>query len=194
MGSPVNLDHLTKAQQEAVRKVLRDESQAFAYNNDDIGCIPSLKMHITLHDTRPVQKTYMSVPKPLHDEIKEYLQDLLNKGWVTPSRSAYSSPVVCVREKDVSLRLCCDYRELNQKSVLVRHQIPKIQDMLDALSGSTWFSVLNQVKAYHKGFLDEKSQPLSAFITPWGLYQWKRIPFHCVRHQPSSKELWKAAC
>lgn len=77
----MNLDHLTKVQQEAVRKVLREECQAFAYYDDDIGCIPLLKMHITLHDTRPVQKTYMSVPKPLHDEVKEYLQDLLNKGY-----------------------------------------------------------------------------------------------------------------
>lgn len=57
--TPVNLDHLTKAQQEAVRKVPREECQAFAYNDDDIGCIPSLKMHITLPDTRPVQKTYV---------------------------------------------------------------------------------------------------------------------------------------
>ncbi len=70
---PVKLDHLTNDQQEAVRKVLRDKCQAFAYNDDDIGCIPSLKMHITLHDTRPMQKTYMSIPKPLHDEVKQYL-------------------------------------------------------------------------------------------------------------------------
>lgn len=43
--------------------------------------------------------------------------------------------------------------------------------------GSTWFSVLDQGKAYHQGFLDEESQPLTAVITPWGLYQWVRIPF-----------------
>lgn len=49
--------------------------------------------------------------------------------------------------------------------------------MLDSLTGSSWFSVLDQGKAYHQGFLDEGSQPLTAFITPWGLYQWVRIPF-----------------
>ncbi|KAK7891779.1 hypothetical protein WMY93_023742 [Mugilogobius chulae] len=124
-----------------------------------------------------VQKTYMSVPKPLHNEVKEYLQDLLNKGWITPSRSPYSSPVVCVRKKDGTLRLCCDFRELNRKSFPDRHPIPRIQDMLDALGGSSWFSVLDQGKAYHQGFLDEESRPLTAFITPWGLYEWVRIPF-----------------
>uniref|UniRef100_A0A8C5WDF6 Gypsy retrotransposon integrase-like protein 1 n=1 Tax=Leptobrachium leishanense TaxID=445787 RepID=A0A8C5WDF6_9ANUR len=135
-------------------------------------------MHITLKDTTLVQKTYMSVPKPLHQEVKEYVQDLLNRGWITQSRSSYSSPVVCVRKKDGSLRLCCDYRELNRKSVPDRHPFnPRIQDMLDSLSGNSWFSVLDQGKAYHQGFLDTESRPLTAFITPWGLYQWVRIPF-----------------
>ena len=174
---PVDLQHLMQSQQAVVKKMLREECEAFAYDNDDVGCIPSLKKHITLHDTSPVQKTYMSVPKPLHKEVKEYLQDLLNKGWVTHSRSPYSSPVVCVRKKDGSLRLCCDFRELNRKSVPDRHPIPSTQDMLDALGGSSWFSVLDQGKAYHQGFLDEESRPLTAFITPWGLYQWVRIPF-----------------
>lgn len=103
----VNTDHLTEAQQEATKQMLREECQAFAFDEDDVGCIPSIKMHITLHDTSPVQKTYMYVPKSLHKEVKEYLQDLLNRGWVTfRSRSPYSSPGVCVQKKDGSLRLC----------------------------------------------------------------------------------------
>lgn len=174
---PVDLSHLPEAQQRVARTMLREECGAFAYDSDDVGCIPSLVMHITLHDTSPVQKTYMSVPRPLHKEVKEYLQYLLNRGWITPSRSSYSSPVVCVRKKDGSLCLCCDYRGLNGKSVPVHHPIQRIQDMLDTLGGSSWFSVLDQGKAYHQGFLDEKSRPLTAFITPWGLYEWVRIPF-----------------
>ena len=174
---PVDLSHLNEEQGRITKQLLREECHAFAYDDDDIGSIPSLKLHITLHDTTPVRKTYMAVPKPLHQEVKEYVQDLLNRGWITPSRSPYASPVVCVRKKDGTLRLCCDYRELNKKSVPDRHPIPRIQDMLDSLTGSSWFSVLDQGKAYHQGFLDKESQPLTAFITPWGLYQWIRIPF-----------------
>lgn len=66
----------------------------FTYDGDNVGCIPLLKMHITLHDTSPLQKTYMFVPKLLHKVVKENLQDLLNKGWITPSCSPFSSPVV----------------------------------------------------------------------------------------------------
>lgn len=170
--TPVDLSHLNEEQKRITKQLLREECHAFAYDDDDIGSIPSLKLHITLHDTTPVRKTYMAVPKPLHQEVKEYIQDLLNRGWITPSRSPYASPVVCVRKKDGTLRLCCDYRELNNKSVPDRHPISRIQDMLDSLTGSSWFSVLDQGKVYHQGSLDKEIQPLTAFITPWGLYQW----------------------
>uniref|UniRef100_H3B5S2 Gypsy retrotransposon integrase-like protein 1 n=1 Tax=Latimeria chalumnae TaxID=7897 RepID=H3B5S2_LATCH len=113
------------------------------------------------------------IPKPFRQEVKEYLQDLLNQGWIVQSLSPYFSPVICMRKKDRSLRLCCDYRELNFKSVPDQHPIPRIQDMLDSLSSSSWFSVLDQGKAYHQGFLDEESHLLTAFA----LYEWVRIPF-----------------
>lgn len=174
---PVSVDHLTPDQQEKVRQMLREECAAFSKDENDVGCIPSLQLKIRLHDTTPVRRTYTSVPKPLHKEVKEYLEDLLNRGWIKKSRSPYSSPIVCVRKKDGSLRLCVDYRELNQKSIPDRHPIPRVQDMLNSLSGSAWFSVLDQGKAYHQGFLEESSRPLTAFITPWGLYEWVRIPF-----------------
>ncbi|KAL1276924.1 hypothetical protein QQF64_023597 [Cirrhinus molitorella] len=132
--------------QQKVKQLLREESGAFAHDDSDVGCIPSLQLKIHLHDTTPVKHTYMSVPKPLHKEVKEYLEDLLNKGWVSRSKSSYSSPVVCVCKKDGTLRLCCDYR-LNKKSIPDRHPIPRIQAMLDSLVGSAWFSVLDQGKA-----------------------------------------------
>lgn len=74
--------------------MLREECHALAYDDKDIECIPTLNMHITLHDTTPVHMTYISVPKPLHQEVKDYLQDLLNRGWISESRSPYSSPIV----------------------------------------------------------------------------------------------------
>jgi hypothetical protein len=130
-----------------------------------------------LNDETPVQKNYTAVPRPLYPEVKSYVEDLLNKNFIRKSTSPYSSPVVGVRKKDQTLRLCIDYRELNKKSIPDRHPIPRIQETLDSLGGNSWFSVLDQGKAYHQGFMSEESQALTAFITPWGLYEWVRIPF-----------------
>lgn len=157
--------------------MLYEESAAFARGDDDIGCIPSLQMAITLKDHIPVQRTYASVHKPLYQEVKEYIQDLLARGWNVKSKSPYSAPVVCVRMKDGSLGLCIDYRSLNKKTVPDRHTLPRIQDITDTLGGYSWFPILDQGKAYHQGFMAEGSRHMSAFITPWGLYEWVKIPF-----------------
>ena len=174
---PVDLSQLEEKEQRIVREMLRQEAGAFARNDDDVGCVEKLELDIRLKDDQPVQKNYISIPKPLYGEVKEYLEDLINRNWICKSHSAYSSPVVCVRKKDGSLRLCINYRELNKKTYPERQPIPRIQDILNGLGGNQWFTVLDQGKAYHQGFVAEASRPLTAFVTPWGLYQWNRIPF-----------------
>lgn len=82
---PVDLSHLSDDQQERVKKMLFEESAAFARDSNDIGCIPSLRMSITLKDEVPVQSSYATVPKPLFKEVKEYIQDLLMRGWIINS-------------------------------------------------------------------------------------------------------------
>lgn len=174
---PVNLEHLEEEQQEIVKRMLLEECGAFAKDGNDIGCNPNLQMVINLKDDIPVQRAYTSIPKPLLREVKEYVQDLLVRGWIVKSKSSYAAPIVCVRKKDGSLRLCIDYRLLNQKTVPDRHPLPRIRDLLDTLGGYSWFSILDQGKAYHQGFVAEGSRHLTAFTTPWGLYEWVRIPF-----------------
>ncbi|KAL1268476.1 hypothetical protein QQF64_033839 [Cirrhinus molitorella] len=139
------------------KRMLFEESGAFARNDDDMGCVPSLQMSINLTDNIPVQRAYSSVPKPLHTEVREYIQDLLARGWIVKSKSPYSAPVVCVRKKDGTLRLCVDYRLLNKKTIPDRHPLARIQDLTDMLGGYSWFSILDQGKAYHQGFIAEGS-------------------------------------
>lgn len=84
-----------------VRKMLYEVSSAFARDGSDIGCVPSLQMSINLRDNIPMQCAYSSVPKPLFKEVKDYIQDLLAKGWIVKSNSPYSAPVVCVRMEEM---------------------------------------------------------------------------------------------
>ena len=111
------------------------------------------------------------MPKPLHYEVKNYVEDLFNKAWIT------KSPVVAVRKKDGSLRLCCDYKALNNKTISNRHPLPRVQDTIDNLNRKKWFSLLDQQKTYCQIYLKPEDRPLTAFIPPWDLYDWVRVLF-----------------
>ena len=79
--------------------MLAEESDSFASDDDDIGYAPELELGIQLSDQKPVQKNYISVPRPLYPEIEQYVEDVLNRGFRAKSKSSYSSPVICVRKK-----------------------------------------------------------------------------------------------
>ena len=116
------------------------------------------------------------IPKPLYPEVKGYIEDLLNRGFITKSKSSSSSPIVCVHKRDNTLRLCVDFRALNNNTVPDKFPLPRIQQTLENLGGNEWFSILDMNKAYHQGFIDPLSRSKTAFVTPWGLYEWVRIP------------------
>ena len=175
----IDLSGLTTSerQREKVRAMLIEESEVFSTDDTDIGNVDHNKMKIRLKDDIPCQATCNSLPRPLYQELKHYVEDLLNKQWITNSHSEYSSPVEAVRKKDGTLRLCCDCRKLNAKIIPDCHPLPRIQGMIDSLGKNQYFSLLDQTKACHQLHMDPESRKFTAFLTPWRFYEWVRIPF-----------------
>ena len=116
-----------------MRPKLREKSEVFATDDTDIGNVDPDKMKIRLKDGIPCQATCNSLPRPLYQELKHYAEDLLNKQWISNSLSEYLSPVAAVRKKDGTLRLCCDYRKLNTKTIPDCHLLLRIQDIIEGL-------------------------------------------------------------
>ena len=172
-----DLSHLEGEQRDTLEQMLRRRQAVFSKNDSDIGDITDFQMPINLVDQVPVTAAYRKIPPHLYQEVKNYIEDLETNGWIQESFSSYSSPIVCVRKKDGSLRMCVDYRALNAKTIPDSQPIPRIQDLLDTLGGSKWFSTLDMSKAYHQGYIDKDSRHLTAFATPWTIYHWIRIPF-----------------
>ena len=105
------------------------------------------------------------------------MAQLVEKGLVEPGGGAWSSPVVLVRKKDQSWRLCVDYRRLNSATRKDAYPLPRIDDSLDALTGSAYFSTLDLLSGYWQVPLDRDAQEKAAFVTRGGLWTWKVLPF-----------------
>ena len=177
MINSLDLSMLSKDERDQACKLFWKEREVFAVSVDEIGCAEDLVMNLKTTDETPVQKNYNSIPRPLISEVKNHVEDLLNRKWIAKSQSSWSSPVVIVHKKNGEIRLCCDFRALNKKTIQDTHPLPRVQETLDSLGGSHWFTVLDQSRAYYQGFMSEEDRHKTAFVSPWGLYEWVRIPF-----------------
>ena len=94
-----DLSHLDATQRELMEKVLSEVEDVFSKNDSDIGDIPDFQMPIHLEDNVPVTEAYRRIPPHLYQEVKNYIEDLRNNGWVRESFSSFASPIVCIRKK-----------------------------------------------------------------------------------------------
>jgi transposase InsO family protein len=109
--------------------------------------------------------------------LKEYLDDLLSKGYIRPSNSPYGSPVLFAKKKDGSLRLCVDYRRLNAITIRDKYAIPNMTGLLDRLTNAKYFTKIDLRWGYHQIRISPESIPLTAFRTRYGSYEWVVMPF-----------------
>ncbi|XP_049932536.1 uncharacterized protein LOC126409875 [Nymphaea colorata] len=127
--------------------------------------------------TAPISKApYRMAPAEL-EELKKQIQDLASKGFIRPSVSPWGAPVLFVKKKDGSMRLCIDYRMLNQVTIKNKYPLPRIEDLFDQLKEAKVFSKIDLRSGYHQLRIKEEDIPKTAFRTRYGHYEFRVMPF-----------------
>ena len=110
-------------------------------------------------------------------ELKKQLEELSDKGFIRPSTSPWGAPVLFVKKKDGSFRLCIDYRGLNKVTIKNKYPLPRIDELLDQLQGASWFSKIDLASGYHQIAIAEGDVRKTAFRTRYGHYEFVVMPF-----------------
>nr|GEX60403.1 putative reverse transcriptase domain-containing protein [Tanacetum cinerariifolium] len=117
-------------------------------------------------------------------DLSEQLQELSGKGFIRPTSSPWGAPVLFVKKKDRSFRMCIDYRELNKLMVKNRYPLLRIDVLFDQLQGSNVYSKIDLRSGYHHLRVREKDIPKMAFKTWYGHYEFQVMPF-CLINTPA---------
>ena len=113
--------------------------------------------------------------------MRTHIQEMLDIGAIHKSHSPWASAAVLVWKKDGGLRFCINCRKLNNQTIKNAYLLPHIDETLDSLQGSQWFSSLNLKSGYWQIKMDKESKPLTAFtVRPLGFYECERMPFGLI--------------
>jgi hypothetical protein len=130
-----------------------------------------------LPGTAPIAKRpYRMAPAELA-ELKMQIAELQQKGFIRPSSSPWGAPVLFVTKKDGSMRMCIDFRSLNEVTIKNKYPLPWIDDLFDQLQGARYFSKIDLRLGYHQLRVKEEDIQKTAFVTRYGQYEFTVMPF-----------------
>jgi hypothetical protein len=140
-------------------------------SDTDMGHVTAVKHRLELTKDIPFKQRYRRIPPGMFKEVRDHLQQLLEAGVIWKSKSPFSSNVVLVRKKNGDLRMCVDYRQLNSKTKKDAYALPRIEEILENLSGNSYFTVLDAKSGYHQIEIAEDHKERTAFtVGPLGFY------------------------
>ncbi|GJX69880.1 putative reverse transcriptase domain-containing protein [Tanacetum coccineum] len=182
-----------KKQEEIV--VVRDFPEVFP---DDLSGLPPIReiefrIELTPGATPVAKSPYRLAPSEL-EELSGQLKELQDKGFIRPSSSPWGAPVLFVKKKDGSFRMCIDYRELNKLTVKNRYPLPRIDDLFDQLQGSQFFSKIDLRSGYHQLRVHEDDIPKTTFRTRYGHFEFTVMPFGLTNAPSIFMDLMNRVC
>ncbi|MCG7868952.1 MAG: DDE-type integrase/transposase/recombinase [Candidatus Thiodiazotropha taylori] len=168
---------LSDIEKEKVADLLGRYQDTFSCNEWDIGLTHLTEHAIKTEGKGPVRLPPRRVPLAHADKEKQAIEDMKAKGVIRESVSPWASPICLVSKKDGGVRLCVDYRKVNELVKPDGFPLPRVQDCLDAVAGSKWFSSFDLTSGYYQIGLKDEDIPKSAFVCKYGHYEMTRMPF-----------------
>ena len=167
---------LTDEQKDLLLAFLYRNRKVFAKDLTEIGLTNLYHHTIDTGDDPPIRKPFYRQSPPVLEEMNRQLDQMLKNDIIEESNSEWGAPVVMCRKKSGELRFACDFRSLNQKCRVKHFPLPRFEDVLDSLgkAQAQVLSVMDLFSGYWQCPLDPKTAHKSAFVTPSGVYQWKR--------------------
>ena len=162
---------------EKLKSLLNKFDSIFMKNKWDVGKTNLLK-HEIITNGSPIQINPRRQPVHLQQQIQEDISQLLKNGIIKECESAWNSPIVCVKKKDQKeIRICLDFRQLNEITERPIFPIPNVDEILDHIGNAKYFSTLDLGNAYYQIELEEASKEKTAFSTRNRQYCFNRMPF-----------------
>ena len=140
--------NLDTVQGEAIISLLHSYSQVFAENPNKPQLNNILSHRITTNESLPIKQKPRRIPHAWEQEIDQQVTEILNNNIIRPSSSPWNSPIILVKKRDNSLRFVCDFRRLNDVTKKDSYPLPHIQDVIDKMNGSRYWSTLDAASAY----------------------------------------------
>ena len=171
-----NLDHLNEGKTDVV-KLLNEFPEIVSMSNYDIGLANLPPMKIETGDAEPVMVPPRRMGPLQKQKIRVHVKDMMNSGILKYSKSSWSSPLVPVTKRDGDVRPCVDLRELNSLTKFHAFPLPNIEDILNSLKKSKYFTTLDLSKGFHQLKISQCSAAKTAFPFDGNLYEYSRVAF-----------------
>ena len=168
---------LDENQKPLMKNLLVQYQDVFARHKNDLGQTTLVQHRINTGDALPIKQPLRRLPLAKREAAETEVKRMLDNDIIQPSQSPWASPTVLVPKKDGSIRYCIDFRKLNSVTLKDSYPLPMIDQTLEALRGSKYFSTIDLASGYWQVALHPDDAAKTAFTTPQGLYEFKVMPF-----------------
>ncbi|KAM0730323.1 Retrovirus-related Pol polyprotein from transposon 17.6 [Formica fusca] len=178
----LRLEHLNETERKSIIKLITDSQDRFHIPGEKLTATHVLQHRIPTTDDQPINTRQYRFPQIHKEEINKQVEELLEGGIVKHSQSPYNTPIWIVPKKEDSQgnkrwRMVLDFRALNDKTIGDAYPLPNIVDILDQLGGARYFSVCDLASGFHQIKMNREDGHKTAFTTPFGHYEFDRMPF-----------------